>query len=187
MRWTQAAPHHHATVVQRTPCPRRTPTNLFSEALAFEARCCQSALVSRVPGNRRRHLWNASPVSAGPEGPLPEGGPAVGRRAFAEDRVQCRLVVRCCHDDATELSRALLVAACPKGCRLGRRSCLSLSLYAKSLIWTSRIVASTSRLRDWRCCSSRRPKASVGSTFYSRHLVAAKHRIRNPWLGPRAT
>ena len=67
-----AAPHHHAAVLQQTQHRQRTPTNRFSKALAFEARCCQSPPVSRVLGNSRGHLRNANPASAGLEGTLPD-------------------------------------------------------------------------------------------------------------------
>ena len=60
----------------RHPTHAAPPTRAnepFSKPFAFEARCCHSAPVSRVPGNSRRHIRNASPVLAGPERSLPVG------------------------------------------------------------------------------------------------------------------
>ena len=115
-----AEPRQHAPVLQHTPHPRRTPTNVFSKALAFEARLCESAPVSRVPRKRRRHRQNAERVSAGLNGTLPEGGSVVGRRFLAKDRVQCRLLARCCQDNTAALSQVLLPTARSQGGPLGR-------------------------------------------------------------------
>ena len=148
-----AEPRQHAAVLQHTPHPRRTPTNVFSKALAFEARLCESAPVSRVPRKRRRHRQNAERVSAGLKGPLPEAGPSLAgvfwqrteyntvclRDVAKTTRPHCP---RCCYQPLGRGGARL------DGTGVGRVS--PITQKAKPLMWNSRIVASTSQPLDQR-------------------------------------
>ena len=110
-----AEPRQHAAVLQHAPHSRRTPTNVFSKALAFEARCCPSAPVSRVPRKKTKTSPECRARFCGAERAVARGGSVVGRRFLAKDRVQCRLLARCCQDNTAALSQVLLQTATSQG------------------------------------------------------------------------
>ena len=147
----------------RHPTHAAPPTRAnepFSKPFAFEARCCHSALVSRVPGNSRRHLRNAGPCPCGAGKVssrwLTRRWQACFRKGQSTMSFGCAMLPR--ERDRNFPGVAASRTLVRKGVGLGGAAVghvFPRTPKAKSWIGTARTAASTSRPLDRRRCSSR--------------------------------